>query len=205
MSHEAYPLEWPEGVPRTSARNRMPGRFSKKGSGQIAMQRRLTVADAVQRLHDELGTRKFPAKHVVVSTNMRPRNDGLPYSNQGEPDDPGVAVYFQLYSEPHCLPCDTFTRVADNIAAIAAHIEATRRIERYGVASVQQMYAGFQLLEAPSEDWWVVLGVDRHAPWEEIWRAHKARRGDTHPDRGGDPAEFDRVERAFEAARKERQ
>jgi phenylpropionate dioxygenase-like ring-hydroxylating dioxygenase large terminal subunit len=31
------------------------------------------------------------------------------------------------------MPCDRYTRVADNIAAIAAHIDATRAIERHGV------------------------------------------------------------------------
>jgi hypothetical protein len=146
MAVEAYPLQWPEGVDRTHPSKRELARFSKKTGERIATQRRLTVADALQRLHDEIGPKKLPAKHLVVSSNVPTRQDGLPYSNAREPDDPGVAVYFQLAGEPHCLPCDTFTRVADNIAAIAGHIEAGRKQQRYGVASVQQMYAGFRVI-----------------------------------------------------------
>src|SRR5690606_4273383 len=85
--------------------------------------------------------------------------DGLPRSGQAEPRDPGVALYFQLDGQPHCMPCDTYDRVADNIAAIAKHIEATRAIDRFGVASVREMFTGFQALPAP--------GAKR--PWREVF------------------------------------
>jgi hypothetical protein len=63
------------------------------------------------------------------------------------------------------MACDTYTEVAQNIAAIANHIEATRRIERYGVATAAETLRAFQALpppvqEAPKTPWWVVFGVD---------------------------------------------
>jgi hypothetical protein len=107
----------------------------------------LSVADALGRLQDELD--RIGARYPVVSSNLETRLDGLPRSGQPEPRDPGVAVYFDLKGEPHCLPCDTYQRVADNIAAVAKHIEATRAIERYGVANLREMFAGFTALPTP--------------------------------------------------------
>ncbi|WP_246676740.1 MULTISPECIES: J domain-containing protein [unclassified Mesorhizobium] len=117
----------------------------------------MSVADALSRLQDELD--RIGANLPVVSTNLQTRLDGLPRSGQSEPSDPGVALYFDLAGKPHCMPCDTYSRVAQNIAAIAAHIEATRAIERHGVSSVAEMFAGFTALPAPGakRPWQVVM------------------------------------------------
>jgi hypothetical protein len=73
--------------------------------------------------------------------------------------------------------------VAQNIAAVAAHIEATRAIERYGVASVADMFTGFQSLPAPgSKPWWQILNIDRRAGVHEIEAAYKALAKERHPD-----------------------
>lgn len=148
MSVSAFPLQWPQHRPRTPAGQRQHGRFNKKQhNGRWNETKNLTVADALSRLQDEID--RIGARYPVVSSNLETRLDGLPRSGQREPDDPGVALYFDLKGEPHCLPCDTYHRVADNIAAIAKHIEATRAIERYGVASVREMFAGFTALPSP--------------------------------------------------------
>jgi hypothetical protein len=44
-----------------------------------------------------------------------------------------------------------------------------------------------------------VLGVRERATREDIKRAYRARVLETHPDRGGDRAEFEAVVRAYEA------
>jgi hypothetical protein len=204
VSVSAYPLQWPTGRPRTSPSARQYGRFNKKQhNGRWNETKSLSVADALGRLQDELD--RIGARYPVISTNLEPRLDGLPRSGQPEPVDPGVALYFDLKGEPHCLPCDTYTRVADNIAAIAKHIEATRAIERYGVASIREMFAGFAALPPPggaeSQLWWKVLGVEPTASEDQIQAAYRKRAVEFHPDRpGGSAAAMAELNAARDAA-----
>lgn len=182
---EAYPLQWPAAKVRAAARKRATfGTKNSRGWGKDA----LTVAGALSRLQSELDA--LGARTYVLSSNVELRLDGLPRSGQAEPRDPGVALYFQLKGKPHCLPCDTFDRVADNIAAIAKHIEATRAIERYGVATMSEMFAGFVALPAPgaARPWWEVLGVGRHATADEINASYRDKAKRAHSDTGGSAA-----------------
>ena len=57
-------------------------------------------------------------------------------------------MYFKLDSVPEglVLACDRWLRVEDNIAAVAAHIGALRGIDRWGVGSVRQAFAGYKRL-----------------------------------------------------------
>ena len=153
----AYPLSWPASWKRTPGNVRKRAAFSRRetvaGSSPGTMRsrsREMTISEALDRLEDEMRKLGIDWQSVVISTNMRTRLDGLPMSGAKEPDDPGVAVYFNLESTPHCLPCDRWLRVADNIAAIAAHIGAMRGMERWGVGDVQSAFAGFKALPPPS-------------------------------------------------------
>lgn len=178
---QAYPLQWPQGRKRTRPTLRMGGAFGKMVGG---FRTALTVADARERLQGEVD--RLGADGVVLSTNIALRLDGQPRSGQAEPDDTGAALYFGLAGKPHVLACDTYARVADNIAALAAHIEATRKIERLGVATAAEMFAGFQALPAPgSTPWWQVLAVAQTATRAEIEAAFSRLAKERHPDRPG--------------------
>lgn len=206
MSVSAYPLQWPASRPRKSAGARRDGRFNiKRSNGRWIETKALSVADALGRLQDELD--RIGARYPVVSTNLETRLDGMPRSGQSEPSDPGVALYFDLAGKPHCMPCDTYTKVAQNIAAIAAHIEATRAIERHGVSSVAEMFAGFTALPAPGSmrPWREVLGfheiqMPSKSAVDSAWR-DKAKKA--HPDAGGSDAEMAEVNQARADALKE--
>ncbi len=191
MSISAYPLQWPAGRARELPKRF--GSFSKGGST-------LTVSVALDRLHRQLFL--LGAKNVVVSTNIPLRADGLPRSGQGEPGDPAVAVYFQLDGKSTCLPCQTYKKVAQNLAAIAAHIEATRAIERHGVATVAEMFRGFVQLPAPRE-WWDILECRKDASREAIEAAYRRLAKDRHPDRGGSQAAMAELNAARDKALKE--
>jgi hypothetical protein len=115
-----------------------------------------------------------------------------------------VAFYFDLDRRPHVLACDRWDTVPDNIAAIAAHVEALRGQERWGVADLRQAFAGHVALPAP-DPWWAVLGVARDAPIGVITAAFRALARDAHPDVGGDRAAWDRLNEAVAQARKERE
>lgn len=199
---EAYPLQWPAGRPRTPAHLRKLGSFSKKVSnGRWAEKVELTIADAMRRLQDELD--RLGALNFVLSANLQRNLDGSPRSQQSAPADPGVALYFQLKGKPHCLPCDRYTRVQQNIAALAAHIEATRAIERYGVAHIAQMFAGFVALPGRTP-WWTILGVHEGASSDQINAAYREKAKKAHVDSGGSDAAMSELNVARDEAMRAR-
>jgi hypothetical protein len=177
---QAYPLQWPAGRTRTAWDLRRRSTFKDFGKP-------LTIAVALGRLQTEID--RLGADVYVLSANLVLRLDGLPKSGQSEPSDPGVALYFQLGKKPHCLPCDTYDRAADNIAAIAKHIEATRAIERYGVATLSEMFAGFAALPAPGakKPWREVFGFGPAEPIdrEYLLSRYRVKAKGAHPDSPG--------------------
>lgn len=191
MSVSAYPLQWPTGWPRASYRHRAP--FGTAARSRYGWKEQLTVADARSRLQNQVDL--LGARNVTLSTNIELRVDGLPRSGVPEPTDVGAALYFTLNGKQTVLACDKWDRVADNIAAIAKHIEALRGIDRWGVGTATQAFAGYQMLEAP-EQWWQVLGVDQNASRDEIQRAYREKARTAHPDAGGSDAAMSRLNAA---------
>lgn len=192
----AFPLSWPVGRPRTIRNKRESARFRQTGS------QRLTILDGVRRLRPEI--EKLGGRNVIVSSNVPVKSNGTPYSVQQDPEDVGVAVYFQLNNIPHVLCCDRWDRVADNLAAIASHIQAIRGQLRWGVADAQQAFAGFQALPpAGPAHWSVVLGVSKTANyasvrerWLELVRKH-------HPDLGGNKDQAAEINAAWDRAQQD--
>lgn len=198
---QAYPLQWPSQRHRTTMRR--SANFNTKTSNG---QRNLTVAEAVYRLQREIDL--LGASQYVLSTNLLLRLDGGPRSGQAEPDDPGAALYFHMAGTDHCLPCDRYNRVADNIAAIAKHIEATRAIERYGVANLSEMFAGFVALPPAGDrkrSWREVLGFVpmSHPNRAGIELAFRNLAKMRHPDAGGSDGAMAELNRARDEALKE--
>lgn len=185
----AYPLSWPAGRPRTplGLRKRAAFGFTSWSTGN---KEQLSVAKGIDRVLRELRT--FDARYPLISSGVELRRDGLPRSDRREPADPGVAVYFTQGGKPYCLACDTYDRVADNLAAIAGHVEATRRQLRYGVATAEESLRAFEALPAPTTErpWREVLelrngtSVDRNA----VMAAYRRLALERHPDHGGSDA-----------------
>lgn len=178
MSETAHPLYWPMHVPRTKYRGR--AQFSSKRSGKYEYKTMAEATDALQREMDLLRG----SGGVLLSTNVVLTLAGLPRSGQGQPSDPGAALYFTRNKQRICMPCDKWDRVEDNVYAIAKHIEAMRGMERWGVGTTEQAFAGYKALSA-GEDWWEVLECRRDAGREVIEAQFKARAKSAHPDAGG--------------------
>lgn len=201
---QVFPLSYPLGKPRTPAWERKRASFSK-GTG--AEKSRLSVPQAAQRLTEEL--RRLGVLDFVLSTNVQVRLDGFPRAGQAEPHDPGAALYFLFDGRPTAFGADQYDRVADNIAAIAAHIEATRAIERHGVGTLAQAFAGYVALPSPEmvgRSWREVFGFSpNHRPNAAELRAEfhdLARR--RHPDaEGGSTEAMAELNNALEQAEKE--
>jgi len=216
-ARKAYPLSWPEGWKRTQTR--VTAQFNKKrepkyvqnGTGATVRsyqgKTRLSVADAVQRVFGELSRMGVRDDDIIISTNVRLRLDGSPRSDE-EPSDPGAAVYWQKKGWPiaRTMAIDQYRRVADNLAAIAATLEAMRAIERHGGAVIfERAFLGFAALpEKASQPWREVLGFDTHNPdAREVEDRFRALVKTHHPDQGGDRDTFERIVQAREAARME--
>ena len=173
-----YPLQWPTGWGRASSRRR--AQFSMN-AGRIS----LSVDVATRRVLKELAAIRVDDGDVVISSNVALRLDGFPRSGQGEPNDPGVAVYWRTgKGETKVMAVDIYDRVADNLAAIAASLEAMRAIARHGGAAIgDRAFTGFDALPPPRSPW-AVLGISHPdaASEESIRVAYKAKVRTEHPD-----------------------
>lgn len=188
----AFPLSWPVGWKRKSARER-----SRFETG---------FAKARDGLLRELRLMGVPDWRVILSTNIPLRRDGLPYANTAQPHDTGVAVYFLFKGKPMVFACDTYIKVEDNLYAICKTVEAMRGIERWGASEMlERSFTGFQALpppvrptESPKRNWWEVLGVSTSASATEIGIARRKLLETHHPDRGGDPKKAAEINAAYD-------
>lgn len=198
-----YPLTWPTGWRRTESYRRDQASFSKA-------RRQLSVYDGTQRVIHEMRRFYVPESRVIISTNVKLRLDGLPLSNQAEPHDPGVAVYWTKKGKDQVMATDRYTRVADNLAAIAATLEAMRAIERHGGAQIlERAFLGFTALPEPKNwrDTFRMHGLDPHMSRGEVLSnardIYKRMAMEHHPDRGGDPEKMAEINRAWSDAKRE--
>lgn len=204
-----YPLQWPTGWKRTPDTRRETGRFTTKRYS-TRQQEPVTVAEAVDRLLAELLRMAVAERDVIISTNIEPTLSGRPRSGERKPQDPGAAVYWRDMGKDRCMAIDRYTEVAQNIAALAATIDAMRAIERHGGAAIlDRAFTGFTALPAP-----IVAGMKRH--WREVLEIGLVIVGEAevqaryrtlaakhHPDRGGDPAKMAELNTARDEALQE--
>lgn len=191
---DAYPLHWPMQWPRTSEDEREWGALNKMSAGKIRLD-----------LNHEL--KLLNADNVVISSNVAIRRDGLPYSNQKRPDDPGVVLYFMRNGSEVCIPCDRWMTVDANLRAIGKTIEAIRGIERWGAGDlVDAAFNGITNKALPANAivtpyqkraWYEVLGVSQDAPKEVIVGAYRALLKVRHPDKGGTNEAFMELQAAW--------
>lgn len=206
---KAYPLAWPDGWKRTPAVSRVRAQFSRRErqysqtGGSWTRKRDLSVSDAISRVLAELERLGVDCQDVVSSTNVPTRLDGLPRSGAAAPSDPGAAVYWRTRRDqaPKVMAIDRYDRVADNLAAIAATLEAMRAIERHGGAQIlDRVFTGFAALPAPdaAKAWREVLGIppDVH-DLDRVRAAYRTLAQAAHPDRGGSHEQMAEINAAW--------
>jgi len=189
-----FPLTWPAGWTRkTGGRER--ARFGRGSGANLTAARNLLFA--------ELG--RLKVRGILISSNLPLRLDGLPRGDAREPGDSGVAIYFRLKGEPRVLACDKWDRVADNIMAIAKHVEAVRGQVRWGVGSLEQAFGGYKALPAMEaiKPWWEVLGIPEGAGVDAVERARNSLLMRHHPDKGGSHARAAEINAAADQANRE--
>lgn len=195
-----FPLYWPNNQPRTEPSKRKRAAFSTRSSRfSYGPARKHSVAESAGELEAEI--RRMGGKNMVISSNLKVKANGMPYSSQHAPDDPGVAVYFEWHKLNPVFPCDKRLSVEDNLWAIVKHIEALRGQERWGVGSLDQAFAGYaQLPDPDAKEWREVLFVPRDSDNETIRRQYITLAKQYHPDAGGDPILFDQIRKAYDLA-----
>lgn len=189
MVTEAYPLQYPNGWKRTKIpESSRFGSYNDKPS----------IHKATQKIVEEM--RLFGGENLIISTDLKLRLDGLPYSNQKQPDDQGVAVYFTYQKEQKVIACDIFNKIGCNLWAIGKTIEAMRGIDRWGCSEIiTKAFTGFTALpEKTQSDWWEVLQVEPNASDDEIKTAYRRLAKKYHPDIIGNDTHFKKVKEAYE-------
>lgn len=190
------PAQWPG--KSTPAEKRTAGPFRENWSGTMTLL--------------ALELRKLKATDVVLHMDVRIehlRSDGMVRADAR----PGAAVVLAFKSGKDRLsfPCDTFNWWQTNVRAIALALEALRKVDRYGVQAGRQ-YEGFKALPpgggrgAPAmstDEAAKILAQHSELPAAVIEHdrqtlavALRLARAKTHPDKGGEKAEFQRVETA---------
>jgi hypothetical protein len=166
-----YPLQWPDGTPRTRTRQK-----SQFRTGLPAAIKNVTTS--LRLFGDDSG--------IALSAVQVTSNVGLMHA---APADPGVAVWFQWDGALRCIAVDRYLTVAENLQAIH-HVLEARRVEmrHAGITMTRAAFRGFvAALPAPGErPWSEVLGVPTDATPDQIAAAYKARARDlaTRGDEG---------------------
>lgn len=146
------------------------------------------------------------ATNVVLQLDVTEgmlRIDGMPRAN-AQPATPAIALAFDSQHGPLRYSADSFTDWRDNLRAIALGLEALRKVDRYGITSGGEQYKGWKALpstpsgETPRQ---VLIRLadlveDERVSSRSFYRAAVLR---THPDSGGDPADFAKVQAARSA------
>lgn len=184
------PLQWPTGQKR--APFKQVSRFEA------------SLFSATTKLENEL--RLLGAKRVIATSNLKvSKTLSRPLTDQRQPEDRGVAVYFELKGQELCIAVDRWYHVEDNVHAIALSIGAIRGLERWGGGDmVERSFQGFAALPASTagsgRSWSEVLGIPHTASPEQIRQTYRQLVRSHHPDLGGDREAFEEIQRAYEEA-----
>jgi hypothetical protein len=181
----AYPLAWPDGLPRTERK--------------VTSQFRTTLNAALNNVRKSLEAFGRDSGKAVsalsISSNVTLGND--------RPPDTGVAVWFEWDGQQRCIAVDRYPKPEDNLQAIHHVLEARRTEMRHGgLHVVRQTFKGFTALPAPEgkRSWREVLGIkSAHVTTAEIDAAYRATAAAVHPDKGGSHEKMSELN----AARKE--
>lgn len=137
------------------------------------------------------GSRNAPSVlAMALSEGDFRKVDGLPRAN-ARPDHPGVVLYIESMVGPLSYPCAKFDSWTDNLRAITLGLNGLRRLERYGITSANEQYAGWKALPAAgavaatgAEGAEALLRrVSGLADETDLNRVYRVARANAHPDR----------------------
>lgn len=186
-------LAWPKDVKRTLVSERRTSTTFRSGG------RPINAPSAERRLIDTLDAftprgHNYRTWGIEIAADWEVGKLGgfLADGGRGRSGDPAVVLSFILDRKALTLPCDRYDTVAGNLAAIAAHLDAVRGIERWGVATVHQLLSAHAALPrnagGEGRAWWEVLEVAPIASPTDVESAYRRLARQRHPDNGGSDA-----------------
>lgn len=166
------------------------------------------------KLSDTLGLlarelRLLDAKQIVLQVGYQDRDlrlDGMPRANARMLHD-AVALSFESKWGPLRYETNEFVARyyrnqegwASNLRAIALGMEALRKVDRYGVSKRGEQYTGWRQIAQTTDPIQRMTTAEARAYLDEVWGGDVTEAiKKTHPDAGGDPDEFRKVQRARE-------
>ncbi|QTH19627.1 J domain-containing protein [Rhizorhabdus wittichii] len=183
MSATAYPLTWPDGLPRTT--NKASSQFRTSLPSALK-----NVRASIEAFARDSGRR---VEGIILSSNVTLGSE--------KPADTGVAAWFAWDGATRCIAVDRYPKVEDNLQAIHHILEARRTEMRHGgLHIVRQTFKGFIALPAP-EGWWQVLGLPQTATAADVDNAYRRLARQAHPDQGGSDDAMARLNAARDAGR----
>jgi hypothetical protein len=166
---------------------------------------------------------KLKARDIVIAGAWREadiRIDGWPRSNAADPGFPGVIISFESKHGPLKYATDRYAYWQHNVRAIALGLEALRKVDRYGITAKGEQYTGWKALPAGIPMGEAAMSIEQaaaflieHGEWgqtsatvdeileadEQVTAAYfRNAAKKLHPDTGGDPALFRKLQQARE-------
>ncbi|MEW9304495.1 J domain-containing protein [Labrys neptuniae] len=189
---QAFPLQWPEGWPRTPSGRREDGRIRFKRPGSRGWQEPWTFAAARDALLEELA--RLGVTYPVISSNYPIGRGGVAVEAKRTPQDTGIAIYFMRKGKPFAMACDRFHDAEGNMRSLALAIDAMRQLERHGGGiMMERAFAGFAALPAPGSKraWREVFGFGHSEPITvaSLNERYRSKAKAAHPDAPGGTAE----------------
>ena len=138
-----------------------------------------TLASTVNLLRTELSA--LDAEQVVLELDYLDRDlrmDGYPRAG-AKAQSPAIALSFKSGHGPLRYPCATFGTWHDNLRAIALGLEALRKVDRYGITSTGEQYAGFRQIAQSSQSF---TSREHALAWLSEHGGYKAAARTFHPD-----------------------
>jgi hypothetical protein len=154
---------------------------------------------------------KLGAKLVVLQIDADEtdiRRDGM-LRARAKVGHPGVVVSFNSKYGPLRYATDAYEQQYSteapgwqaNVRAVALAMQALRAVDRYGVTKRGEQYVGWRAIGAPvdgfsSADEALRWMREKAGPGPEDASLYRVLAKRLHPDAGGDPADWDRLDKA---------
>ncbi|TIN05575.1 J domain-containing protein [Mesorhizobium sp.] len=171
MDAQAYPLTWPDTMPRTP--NKVASKFKTGLSAALK-----NVRSSLGLFSSDSGKK---VDNLVISSNVT--------LGVERPADPGVAVWFVWDGMQVCIAVDRYAKVEDNLQAIHHIVESRRTEMRHGgLHIVRATFRGFTALPAPAKKGWrEVLEIITSGPvtTDNVESAYRRLAKKAHPDAPG--------------------
>jgi hypothetical protein len=185
-------VDWPAGFERTPDRERSKNRRFD-----------VSLTQAFDDLEGELDLLDVDEFRYSFDARQR-QTDQRPYA-RASPDDPSFVLRWSMDGEQFAVACDRWSTLRDNVRSVGLYVREKRKMEGRPVTTGASEFANARLPgagedalvgEPPAH---VVLEVAPDAPDQVVREAYRERVKEVHPDNGGSPEAFQRVQRARDA------